>query len=158
MNKKFIVTISWILVFLWMLIIFRLSSQVAEDSNGLSLGITGLIQNALEKFVQTDPGSLNHLVRKGAHFSAYMLLAVLASNAVCQSGIKGLKSFAAALGICVLYAVSDEIHQLFVAGRSGQPLDVLIDSFGACVGAGILTLIKSCRLGKNSKRLNKQST
>ncbi len=158
MNKRFIITISWVLVFLWMLIIFRLSSQVAEDSNGLSLGITGLLQKTLDKIVQTDSGSLNHLVRKGAHFSAYMLLAVLSSNAVRQSGIRGLKSLAAALGICVLYAASDEIHQLFVAGRSGQPLDVLIDSLGACVGIGIFTLVKHCRLGKNSRRLNKQST
>lgn len=158
MNKKFIITISWVLVFLWMLIIFRLSSQVAEDSNGLSLGITDLLQKTLERFAQTDSGSLNHLVRKGAHFSAYLLLAVLSSNAVRQSGIRGLKSLAAALGICVLYAASDEIHQLFVAGRSGQPLDVLIDSLGACVGIGIFTLVKHCRLGKNRRRLNKQST
>lgn len=158
MNKKIRATISWILVLLWMLLIFRLSSQVAVESNGLSLGITDLIQKALEKFVQMDSGTLNHLVRKGAHFSAYMLLAVLTFNAVCQSGMKGLKSFFAVIGICVLYAAGDEIHQLFVAGRSGQPLDVLIDSLGACVGAGIFTFLRHCRLGKNSRRLNKQST
>ncbi len=158
MNKNIRVTISWILVLLWMLLIFRLSSQVAVESNGLSLGITDLIQRALEKFVQMDSGTLNHLVRKGAHFSAYMLLAVLTFNAVRQSGMKGLKSFFAVIGICVLYAAGDEIHQLFVAGRSGQPLDVLIDSLGTCVGAGIFTFAERYRFRKNNCRLNKQNT
>ena len=36
--------------------------------------------------------------------------------------------------ICVIFAISDEFHQTFVAGRTGQSLDVLIDSAGALVG------------------------
>jgi len=35
---------------------------------------------------------------------------------------------------CVLYAISDETHQIFVPGRSAQISDVLIDSVGAIVG------------------------
>jgi VanZ family protein len=153
MNKIIKVTVSWILVLLWMLLIFRLSSQVAAESNGLSLGITGWIQNVLEKFIRMDSGVLNHLVRKGAHFSAYMLLAVFSSNAVHQSGISGWKGFAAAFGICVLYASSDEIHQLFVAGRSGQSTDVLIDSLGALVGMGIALLIGRAIIKLQNKKL-----
>ena len=36
--------------------------------------------------------------------------------------------------ICVVFAISDEHHQTFVAGRTGQPLDVVIDSAGAIAG------------------------
>jgi VanZ family protein len=36
--------------------------------------------------------------------------------------------------LAVLYAVSDEVHQTFVAGRHGSPRDVLIDAVGAALG------------------------
>ncbi|MGV8147186.1 MAG: VanZ family protein [Alkaliphilus sp.] len=36
--------------------------------------------------------------------------------------------------VCVLYAISDETHQIFVPGRSAQVSDILIDSVGAAVG------------------------
>jgi VanZ family protein len=36
---------------------------------------------------------------------------------------------------CVAYAVSDEFHQLFVPGRNGSPIDVLIDSCGSIIGS-----------------------
>jgi VanZ family protein len=36
----------------------------------------------------------------------------------------------------IAYAITDEVHQLFVPGRVGAPLDVVIDSVG--VAAGVL--------------------
>lgn len=75
-------------------------------------------------------------IRKTAHFSVYLLLGVLVMNALRRSGVIGLKAVALAIGICVLYAVSDEVHQLFVPGRGGQARDVLIDSAGAILGIG----------------------
>jgi VanZ family protein len=42
---------------------------------------------------------------------------------------------------CVLYAVSDEVHQLFVPGRGAQVTDVLIDNAGAFVGIGIYEVL-----------------
>lgn len=71
-------------------------------------------------------GVADFIVKKGGHALAYAVLTVLAYRA---SG-----SSAAALVIALLYASSDEIHQLFVPGRHGQPLDVLIDAVGAVVG------------------------
>ena len=40
------------------------------------------------------------------------------------------------LGIlfCVCYAISDELHQLFVPGRAGRLFDVCVDGAGACFG------------------------
>jgi len=65
------------------------------------------------------------------------------SNALkyCGSGLN--KSFLAGL-ICVGYAISDEIHQIFVPGRGPQIKDVLIDSGGAAVGI-FIWLVASIR-------------
>ena len=131
-NKKQI--ISWIVVFLWMLIIFNLSSQVAEEANKLSKGVTEIIVQTVEKVAPRssfDIDQFNHLLRKNAHFFTYLVLGMLVMSGMRRSDVKGI---VLTLGICILYAVSDEIHQLFVPGRGGQIKDVLIDSAGAFVG------------------------
>ena len=43
--------------------------------------------------------------------------------------------------IAALYAASDEIHQLFVPGRSGQLSDVILDSAGALAGVAAFTVL-----------------
>lgn len=142
MSKKVYVVISWLAVFFWMVLIFRLSSQPAFESNDLSLGITDRIIRFLGTLIRYDIDRLNHIVRKGAHFSAYLILAILIYNAVNQSKISGWKSVVLVISLCVLNAISDEVHQLFVEGRSGQPSDVLIDSIGAVTGMGIFKLLQ----------------
>ena len=137
--------LSWAAVILWMALIFFFSAQVAEQSDQLSTGITEKIVEAVEKVI---PGSglvaesMNHVVRKNAHFFVYLVLGALAANAFYSSGVRGFKGIAAALVVCILYAVSDEIHQLFVPGRSGQFTDVLIDSAGAAVGSFVICIIR----------------
>lgn len=126
-----------------MLLIFRLSSQGADESNGLSLGIAGTLINFINNVFHMDfpvSGSLNHIVRKTAHFTAYLILGILSSNALRTSGVRGWKRLCISLALCVVYAASDEVHQVFVSGRSGQPADVLIDSSGAVVGAALSLL------------------
>lgn len=71
-------------------------------------------------------GFVDFVVKKGGHALAYGILAVLARRATGNDW--------QALAITVLYAISDETHQLFVAGRNGQPLDVLIDAVGGWLG------------------------
>jgi len=132
--------ISWAAVLIWMILIFNLSSQIAEQSNQLSTGITEAIVEAIEKIApntEIDISGFNHIVRKNAHFIAYLVLGVLMMNALRRSEIDENKSIILALSVCVLYAASDEIHQLFVPGRGGQVRDVIIDSIGAFVGISI---------------------
>ncbi|QZY55563.1 VanZ family protein [Crassaminicella profunda] len=129
--------ISWFAVFLWMILIFNLSSQVAAQSNQLSTGITKVIAKTVEKVhpkADFNIRSFNHIVRKNAHFFAYLVLGVLVMNAMRKSGGYEYKYVVVALLICVLYAISDEIHQVFVPGRGPGVKDVLIDSWGATVG------------------------
>lgn len=150
--------LSWTVVILWMAVIFNLSAQVAEQSNQLSTGLTEIIAKTIERFVPNinfDISSFNHIVRKNAHFMAYLLLGILVLNALRRSGLYGHKSIILALLICILYAISDEAHQLFVPGRGGQLKDVIIDSAGAGVGIGVyLMILKHIRLkGLNRNRL-----
>ncbi len=132
--------LSWTAVILWMGFIFYLSHQPAVESKELSAGITEVIIKTIEKVapnVELDIKSFHHGVRKNAHFFSYLVLGVLTFNALRRSGVYGYRSVVFALGICVLYAVSDEIHQHYIPGRSGEVMDVLIDSAGSSVGIGV---------------------
>ena len=76
-------------------------------------------------------GVVDLVVKKGGHALAYAILAVLSYRATGSRG--------RALLITFLYALSDEAHQLGVAGRNGQLLDVLIDTLGGVVGLWLAT-------------------
>jgi len=134
----------WLLVLVWMGLIFFLSSQQAADSNQLSAGITKFIMDLISGiFPGLSPQVqwLNHIVRKNAHFIAYFVLGLLHINALVLNGKKSRKAFLMALAISFLYAVSDEFHQTFVPGRSGELRDVMIDTAGALTGIGVYMLI-----------------
>ncbi|SER69208.1 VanZ family protein [Psychrobacillus sp. OK032] len=132
--------ISYTAVILWMALIFYFSHQPANKSNELSTGITEVIVTAVEKVAPHSDfifENLNHLVRKNAHFLIYLVLGVLLIHSLRLRGVGRFKGMGLALFICVLYAISDEVHQLFVPGRGAQVRDVLIDSAGAFVGIGV---------------------
>lgn len=81
-------------------------------------------------------------IRKSGHVSEYAVLAVLLWRARRQFGSIGgesnWKEFGYILVVCALYASSDEIHQIFVPSRGASPVDVLIDTGGACAGLFLL--------------------
>lgn len=138
--------LSWTAVLLWMVLILKLSSEVAVQSDQLSTGITQVIVKTVKKVAPNtnfDIKSYNHHVRKNAHFFAYLILGVLVMNALSRSGIDGYKRIILALLNCILYAISDEVHQMFVPGRGPQVRDVFSDSAGVAVGIFVyLVLIK----------------
>ena len=150
--KRFNVFLRWILVLLWMALIFYLSHQAAGESDSLSGDLTEIIIENIENLTSTtiDIDLFHHLVRKNAHFFAYFILSVLTLNALKWSGFTGYKWISTALLICVLYAVTDEVHQLFIPGRSGEVKDILIDSGGALFGifvyAGIGKLVSKIKV------------
>jgi VanZ family protein len=86
MNKnKIIIILSWTAVLLWLVLIFYLSSQPAVESNGLSKKVTKVIVETVDKVVELDEGKedinlvdkFNHIVRKYAHFTCYLVLGLL---------------------------------------------------------------------------------
>ena len=57
-------------------------------------------------------------------------------------GISTKKAYAIAFVLSVIYAVTDEIHQIFVPGREGKISDVVIDSSGSFFGIGLFVLLR----------------
>ena len=152
MNKKspWIRWISWSLVVMWMGVIFLFSAQVAKDSNALSTSVTEVVIDQMEKVLpqqaEISTQTMNHLLRKNAHFLIYLLLGGLLFNAWRRSGKEILKSFVLALLMGFIYAITDEVHQLFVPGRGAQVQDVLIDTMGVATGTILGTCIEKGRL------------
>ncbi len=143
-NQKIQSLIPWILVFVWMFLIFNMSAQPATQSNSLSTEVTEKLTELLNEItpgVDMNMEQLNHIVRKNAHFFAYLILAILVRNALKKGKISEGKNLLLAIGLCVVYAASDEFHQIFVPGRGPQVKDVFIDSAGAVVGIGIYQLV-----------------
>jgi VanZ family protein len=92
---------------------------------------------------QTDlprpPGPLlQQLYEKGGHALAYAMLAWLYLRALRYHIHSGVLLRLVSAGLALLYALSDEYHQTFVPGRSGDLADVLVDSMGIC-GAMLLS-------------------
>jgi VanZ family protein len=143
-KQQIIFYISVMLVIGWMALIFYLSSQPASQSNEFSNQVTEVIVETIEKVAPEiasnwDLKELNHFIRKNAHFFSYFVLGVLVMNALYQ---KGYRKFVLSLTICVLYSISDEIHQTFVPGRGGNIIDVIIDSSGSLIGIGLYLKVR----------------
>lgn len=75
----------------------------------------------------------NYPLRKVAHASEYFVFTVLILVALKNSGGSGVKMYVIALIICFIYSCTDEYHQTFVNGRTGQFSDVLIDTLGGAI-------------------------
>ena len=76
-------------------------------------------------------GDWDMVLRKLAHMTEYGVLALLWWRA-----LRTRSPLPAAL-IAIAYAVTDEYHQSFVAGRHGAPVDVLIDTVGVALGVAV---------------------
>lgn len=87
--------------------------------------------------------TLVFLVRKTAHFTEYAILgALFYLNLIQFPKLNSrIKKLLLPILFSFLYAITDEIHQIFVPGRSAQFRDVLIDTLGASFGATITYLI-----------------
>lgn len=135
--------INIIFLCLWMLIIFLFSQQPAQASAKSSEGFTKTVvniygtvigrkvnKNEMEKII--DKTFL--FVRKFAHTTEYFILGLLMMNVIKDYFEFDKKMILISIILCILYACTDEVHQLFIPGRSGQLLDILIDSIGIVIG------------------------
>ncbi|MBR1801808.1 VanZ family protein [Candidatus Saccharibacteria bacterium] len=124
----------WYPSILMMVLIFIMSSFPAVDSDQQS----GLIVNALTTAFPSleNVDFLVNIVRKSAHFLEYAIFGFFTARAFKLSK----KSPWFAILLCGIYAATDEYHQTFVPGRSGEIADILLDTAGATFGATIYIL------------------
>ena len=153
MEKKRVVVIGifFILVAMWILGIYKLSSMNTNNSNGASSGIISVfIEDTLEitnKYGITSsyPDNsklekatelLNTPLRKVMHASVYFVLACMIMFIINYMfhHKKYLISAIITIVLIIVAAGFDEYHQTFVDGRSGEVKDVLIDTIGGTGG------------------------
>lgn len=130
-----------------MILIFMFSAQPADDSSSLSRGLTRKILEWFEFFRNFDEetklkviSDLQFAVRKTAHFVIYAILGCIAFlNGKCYEKIKK-NILIWSCAFCLFYAITDEIHQKFVSGRSCELRDVFVDFCGSFSGIVITML------------------
>ncbi len=118
---------SWTLVLVILCLIFILSAQNAEESKELSDSLVNKIFQWIELYIDGE------LIRKFAHMLEFTVLSFSLYNSIFVTW-ELKKAPIISLVLTVIYAVGDEIHQIFVPGRAFQFSDILIDSIGAIIG------------------------
>ena len=150
MKIKKIITL--VLIILWMILIFHLSNQVSTESSKLSGGLTHKILevlNMLDGKTIEQQEIIETTIRKLAHFFLYTLGGILILLYINLYKITDNNKVIISWTIGTAYAITDELHQLFVPGRSGEIRDVFIDSLGIIIGIIIIRLLlKMIKRGK----------
>lgn len=126
-----------------MAIIFFFSSQDATVSSSASGTVIEKVAPVFYPQFSTLPTTrkiaivekLQSSVRTTAHGIIYAVLGILTTSTLTAFEIPSHKSIFYALIFCAFYAVTDEIHQFFVPGRSMQLIDIIVDIVGSAIGA-----------------------
>ena len=163
-RKKIIKYAMLLMTIAWCVLIFAMSAVHATQSDKVTRTEAGRLssifvkgyndKNDQEQFDIT--ANMNHLLRKAAHFAEYGFLGFLVAMDIFlwfAPGKTGLVISSTLLG--TIYAVSDEVHQYFVPGRSCELKDVVIDSVGVLggviFGLILLGIIKRIADGRAAK-------
>lgn len=153
LKKRCIAIVSAVLVVLTLIAIWRFSAQDAGESSALSGKITQLVAELpwLTRTMSLDV--LDHIVRKFAHGSIYLILGISLTGTMITQKTKLIVWMVPLIGIVL--AMMDEFHQSFVPGRGPSLRDVLIDALGVCLGMLVMLGLRRCyrhwrmRLSKN---------
>ena len=129
-------------------IIFNFSSEDGPKSSGTSGKVASILIDIFADGKNMSPPEkasmvemLQPFVRKGAHFSIYMLLGILLMCCMLTFKISNVYKFDISIAASFLYACTDELHQRFIPARSGQFTDVCLDTLGSACGILIVWLI-----------------
>lgn len=140
-----------ILTLLWMGVIFYFSSQTGEDSSQMSGTITKSVIRLFINDYDTLPlqqqikiyDATSYIIRKTAHYLEYAVLAMFVYFSFCFFSKRKYLNYGIPLLIAILYAISDEFHQSFIANRMPAFKDVIIDSLGALTMILLIAVIES---------------
>ncbi|MBQ7455184.1 MAG: VanZ family protein [Clostridia bacterium] len=140
-KRRRLLCLLWLAVIGTAAMIFAFSAQTGEDSAKTSGNVTAfllrLFTRDFDSLPEAEQAALQErcglLVRKGAHFTEFALLAFWVR--LLLHFYRARNGFFRAWAAAALYAATDEAHQLLIAERAGQFQDILIDSAGALLGA-----------------------
>ncbi len=98
--------------------------------------------------VKTLP-STDELIGRFLHVGEYLLLGFLVIRAVAWNSAIRAGNALLSVGLSMVYALSDEFHQIYVPGRAFQVADFLLDLTGILIGVGIYYFINKSQNGKH---------
>ena len=146
--KKNLRYILIIMIIINCIIIFRFSSEQSEKSDKTSGRVVNAIielnpktRNLSQEEKEKKKEEIVVPVRKTAHFTVYTSLGIWLYLCAKTFEGKNKNKILISIALAFLYACSDEIHQVFVPGRSGDLRDVCIDTCGAMFGILIVMAI-----------------
>ncbi len=160
MKKRVMLLVSGMLVLVWMVFIFCMSSKNSADSTQISNGVTAFLQRLFfsqwaelgnAEFEERMSG-FHYLIRKAAHFLEFTVLGALLAYFIRQFRLKNGAVFALSFGAGVLYAFLDELHQFFVPGRSMETFDVCVDAAGVFFGIMICFAVLYLLNGRRTQK------
>lgn len=144
-----------------MMVIFAFSGMdgtlSTSESDGIAFWVARQVIDGFEQMTEAQQlqalHSFTYPIRKSAHMTEYAILGALLTGTFWEAaqlrrgGALSPKMRAWALGFAcaVLYACTDEFHQTFVPGRTGQPIDVCIDAIGILIGSLVTIELVSWR-------------
>lgn len=136
-KKAILFLIGLIIIALSFAFIYKMSSQDGYRSNAVSKKIVSFFKekveflDALNQNPYIESINFNVVIRKIAHFTEYFFLFLIIHIVLSLTKLNDRKNKLISFIICVLFAVTDEFHQLFVSGRTSKLTDIIIDSLGA---------------------------
>lgn len=167
--KHFLRWLSFLPALLMLLLIFGFSAQDGATSGSLSYKVSYWIVCLFDRIFSFDSSEIQLLakaediqllIRKLAHVTEYFLLTLtlylplriwLPHKKISIAGKQFFyKLILPPFLLGLLCAGSDELHQRFVPGRCGTPLDVLVDSIGILAACTLLILCHFHRQKKAS--------
>lgn len=129
----------------WMMVIFTMSTELGAGANTarwLYVLLRHLSPEWLAQASAEELFELHYWVRKGAHFTEYLILCLLAYRAFRYGEVwRHWRALGYSGAFSILYAFTDEFHQVFVSSRSPALRDVGIDALGAMTGFVLLALL-----------------
>lgn len=140
-RKTQIKIIGIIFIFIWMVSIFAFSGQVGTESSGTSRKVTEfIVQLVSDKSIEENEeliGNLDKIIRKLAHYTIYTIGGILIYNYANTTDKSKKEKILYSIAFGAGYAITDELHQFFVPGRSARIFDVGIDTLGVITGVFI---------------------
>lgn len=160
--------VAALLLFFLYSIIFSFSDQNGEQSGGLSYRISERCVEIVNTLVggQWTQGMMDdlaayweHPIRKLAHLFEYACMGVLVYSMWRPWWERGRRLYLLVIVWVFTSAAGDELHQLFIPGRYGSFLDVLLDTVGGACGVLFCVMMERigmklyrCGIGRKKKR------
>lgn len=145
--------LSYFLLVFWLSVIFYFSNQSGTISSSGSGGIIYNILNSIYNIFNIDTQNLSYIteilhnpIRELVHVMEYFVLGILTLNCLKQNNVD--KKVLITIMFCFIYSVTDEIHQMFVPGRTFEYYDIIMDNLGAILAVTLLNTKLSIKIQK----------